>query len=78
MKFWRSTESDRPSDAANEETTDGERERDLERRKSFKRPLSRRQSGLDFGRRDSDREILFEDIEEVRTVKFPPWLIVFT
>ena len=68
IKFWRSTDRDRPSDVANEENADGERERDLERRKGLKSPLNRRSSGLELGRRDSDREILFEDIEEVRIV----------
>lgn len=61
--FWRSSNKDKPNPMALEENSDGERERDKERRKSLKTPQSRR-SSFAFRRTDAEREVFFEDIED--------------
>ena len=61
--FWRSSSKDKPNPMALEENSEGERERDKERRKSLKTPQSRR-SSFAFRRTDAEREVFFEDIED--------------
>jgi hypothetical protein len=70
--FWRSTEKDRPSEATLADDSDGERERERERdqrssshrRSSITSGFNRRRSSF-FGKTDSQRELLFEDIIDV-------------
>ena len=61
--FWRSSSKGKPNPVALEENSDGEREREKERRKSLRTPQSRR-SSFAFRRTDAEREVFFEDIEE--------------